>query len=163
MKQVLTFAALGVALTAFALRADDPPATKPVDKGDTGLSLTGGYVIVSGEQDGKPLPKEKFAGSAVQFTKDEVIGTDKDKKHLFVAKYTLNTAKTPWVITMTGLTPDKSEATGLIEKKGDTVRIIYNLPGGKAPDDFKTDEKQNMFVLKAETKAGAGEKGTPSK
>jgi len=163
MKMLLMVAAFGLAVVPFALRADDKkPAAKPVDKGDTGVSLTGGYTIVSGEHGGKALPKEHFAGAVVRFTKDEVIGTDKDKKHLFVAKYTLDTSKTPWVIRMTDVGPEKGEATGLIEKKGDTVRLIYNLPGGKVPDDFKTDDKQNLFVLKADAKV-AGEKAAPNK
>ena len=43
-------------------------------------------------------------------------------------------------------------AKGLIEKKGDTVKLIYALPGGETPTEFKTKEKQLMFVLKNERK-----------
>lgn len=142
--------ALAVALAAAPFALSDDPASKPTDESATGLSLVGGYTIVGGEQGGKPLPPEKYKGSIVRFTKDEVIGTGEDKKQIFVAKYTLDTAKTPWVITMKTTAPGEGEATGLIEKKGDTVRVIYNLPGGKAPSEFKTGEKQNLFVLKNE-------------
>ena len=41
-------------------------------------------------------------------------------------------------------------AEGLIEKQSDdTLRLVYNLPGGEAPDDFKADKNQQMFILKA--------------
>ena len=79
-----------------------------------------------------------------------VTATDKDKKETFAATYTLDPGKTPCAITMTGTTgPQKGEAArGLIKKQGDTVTLIYALPGGAAPTAFKTREKQMMFVLK---------------
>ncbi len=43
-------------------------------------------------------------------------------------------------------------AKGLIEKDGDTVKLIYALPGGEMPTEFKTKEKQLMFVMKNENK-----------
>ena len=139
------FAAAGFATAGLGFAVDPP-----VDDTNNGLSLTGGYTIVAGEHDGKPLPPDHFAGSIVRFTADEVIGVDKDKKHIFVAKYKLDTTKKPWVITMKTTAPHEHESTGLIEKTKDTVRIIYDLPGGKVPTSFKTGEKQNMFVLKNE-------------
>ena len=39
-------------------------------------------------------------------------------------------------------------ARGLIEKDGETVRLIYALPGGMAPTSFETKAQQLMFVLK---------------
>jgi hypothetical protein len=39
-------------------------------------------------------------------------------------------------------------AQGLIEKNGDMVKLIYAVPGGTAPDDFTTEDKQLMFVMK---------------
>jgi uncharacterized protein (TIGR03067 family) len=141
-------------MTRFLMLAAGFGLTAVVMAAEPAESLVGGYTIVGGERDGKPLPEEKYKGSVVRFTKDEVIGTDKDTKQIFVAKYTLDTAKTPWVIKMTSTAPAQGEATGLVEKKGDTIRIIYNLPGGAAPDDFKTDAKQNLFVLKNENKKG---------
>jgi hypothetical protein len=39
-------------------------------------------------------------------------------------------------------------ARGLIEQEGETVRLIYALPTGEIPTEFKTKEKQLMFVLK---------------
>lgn len=138
--------ALGTGLFAAALLAQDQ---KPVDKADTGVGLIGGYTIVSGERDGKAIDPSHVQGATVRFTGDEVIGTDKDRKQLFVAKYELSTRSTPWKITMTSTAPASGNASGLVEKKGDTLRVVYNLPGGAAPTEFKAGEKQHLFVLKA--------------
>jgi hypothetical protein len=40
------------------------------------------------------------------------------------------------------------KAPGLIQKSGDTVKLIYALPDGKPPTEFKTEEGQQLFVLK---------------
>ena len=45
-------------------------------------------------------------------------------------------------------TKEDAVAKGLIEKDGDTVRLIYALPDGQTPTEFKTGEKQLMFVMK---------------
>jgi hypothetical protein len=39
-------------------------------------------------------------------------------------------------------------ARGLIQKEGNTVRLVYALPEGEIPTEFKTKEKQLMFVMK---------------
>lgn len=67
--------------------------------------LVGGYAIVKGESDGKPIPDDHIAGAIVKFTADEVIGTDKDKKHLYGAKYTLDTSVEPSKIIMKSTLP----------------------------------------------------------
>ncbi len=134
--------------------ADPPAAQKPpsTPEKQTAASLEGGYVIVSGEKDGKPIPEAEIAGSIVKFTGDSILGTDKDKKEFFSATYSLDTSKTPWVITMKGKEPKEMTATGLIKKEGDTVTLIYALPGGEAPKEFMTREKQHLFVLKSNSK-----------
>jgi uncharacterized protein (TIGR03067 family) len=123
---------------------DKKPAEKPA-----AAPLEGGYAIVSGEKDGKTIPPEHLKGSAVLFTADRIVGTDKDKKELFTASYTLDTTRTPWVIKMKSTTPMESEAVGLIKKDGDTVTIVYALPGADAPTEFRTRDKQHLFVLKS--------------
>jgi uncharacterized protein (TIGR03067 family) len=112
-------------------------------------SLEGGYTIVSGEKDGKPIPDERIKGSLVRFTADKIAGTDKDKKEFFLASYTLDSSKKPWVIQMKSTSPKVAEATGLVKKEGDTLTIIYALPGAEAPKEFKTGPNQHLFVLKA--------------
>jgi len=115
-----------------------------------GEELAGGYTIESGEKFGVPEPEERIKGSTVRITEDRVVVTDKDKKEVYGMSYVLDTATKPWKITMTAkLGPSEGTvAKGLIEKKGDTVRLIYALPGGEMPTDFKTGEKQLMFVMK---------------
>ena len=40
-----------------------------------------------------------------------------------------------------------TKAEGLIEIAGESVKLIYSLPEGKAPTEFKTGDKQQMFAL----------------
>lgn len=118
---------------------------------DKKAPLEGGYTIVSGEKAGKAIPEGEIKGSIVKFTGDKILGTDKDKKEFFASTFTLDTSKTPWVITMTSQNPkDKKDVTttGLIKKDGDTITVIYALPGAEAPKEFKTKEGQQLFVLK---------------
>ena len=132
---------LGAALAAHFYKpatADDKAAPK----------FDGGYTLVSGERDGKAIPEERIKGSIVKFIGDKILGTDKDKKEFFACTYTLDASKTPWVIKMKSTSPKDSEAAGIIKKDGDTITIAYALPGGAAPTEFKTKEKQHLFVLK---------------
>jgi hypothetical protein len=51
-------------------------------------------------------------------------------------------------LTMTSTAPKEGlKATGIVQVSGDQVTICYNLPGGEAPTEFKTKEKQQCFVL----------------
>jgi uncharacterized protein (TIGR03067 family) len=116
--------------------------------------LVGTYTIVSGERDGKKIPDEQFKGAVVMFTKDRITATDKDKKAFFAATYTADATARPMRLAMTSTEPKAGErATGIVEVSGDQLTICYNLPGGDAPTEFKTKEKQQCFVLKR-TKAG---------
>lgn len=123
--------------------ADEPPGGK-----SAAASLVGTYTIVSGSEGGKPIPRNRLDSDLVIFTADEVYGIDRDKKRFFAAKYVLDSSRMPWVIRMKSTQPREADATGLIEKSGDTIRLIYNLPGGKPPDDFKPEENQQLFVLR---------------
>jgi len=117
------------------------------------INLLGTYVLVSGEKDGKAIPDERIRGGRVTFTKDRIVGTDKDNKETYVATYKLYVSKTPYTIDMVSVTPAKGDkAAGLLEKKDDTVRIIYSVRGAPAPTEFKTKMDQHLFVLKLEKK-----------
>ena len=142
-RAILTFGLMAAVAVGAGRAADDK-------KGDAGAKLAGAYTIVSGEESGKKLPDEHIKGAIVQFSNDEVIVTDRNKKQTYAAKYKLDTSKKPWHITMTAtLAPQKGEmAKGLVEKEGGTLKLIYALPGGGEPTDFKTKDKQLMFVLK---------------
>lgn len=145
------------------------PVSVAQDERMAKLELKGGYTLVKGERDGAPIPAERIKGAIAKFTGDEVRVTDKDKKDLYIAKYKLDTSKEPWKIYMTtvakkdldtgrtekprskeGAEGDSVSTTGLIKKEGDTIVLIYALPGGKAPTGFKTKEgdKTLLFYLK---------------
>ena len=134
--------------------ADDKP-----NKSGAPADLIGGYTIVSGEKYGIAEPAERIEGTTVRFAEDAIIVLDKEKKEVYAQTYKIDASGTPWKITMKSkITPysEKSEeavAKGLIEKDGDTVKLIYALPGGETPTEFKTKDKQLMFVMKNERKS----------
>ena len=115
----------------------------------TPADLAGTYTITAGEKFGQPEPPERVAGSGVTFTATAVSVTDKSKKETYSATYTLDPATNPCGIVMTAThAPNGGEvAFGLVEKSGDTVRLIYALPGASPPTEFKTLGRQLMFVM----------------
>lgn len=128
------------------------------DKAMTPESLVGRYVISSGEKEGVKEPKERIDGTTVTFTKDTVIVTDKEKKEIYSASFKLDATTNPCQITMTSRVEGSAGevARGLIRKDKDdekVVRLIYALPTGEIPTEFKTKEKQLMFVLKRQEEA----------
>ena len=160
MRKLLSFAVLFGAAVVLSpgLGADDSKTIgKDDQKGE--MMLEGGYTIVSGESDGKPIPEERVKGHVTRFTKDKIVTTDKDKKEVYVAEYKLDDSKKPCVIKMKSTTPKEGEATGLIKKEGDTITLIYAVKG-PPPTDFKTKEGQNLFVLKNLNKGDKGGRGS---
>jgi uncharacterized protein (TIGR03067 family) len=117
---------------------------------DDATNLVGGYTIVAGERFGKPEPAERVYGTTVRFTGDTVTVTDKRDQELYAATYQLDTTHTPWRIAMTATRAPNSgdRAVGLVEKHGDTVRLIYSLPGAEPPTGFQTKDGQLMFEMK---------------
>jgi uncharacterized protein (TIGR03067 family) len=125
------------------------PASSSADKTCTPESLVGRYVIVGGEKEGVKEPEDRIKGTTVTFTKNTVVVADKDKKEIYSASYKLNATTNPCDITMTSRVESSGGeiARGLIQKEGDTVRLVYALPTGEIPASFKTKEKQLMFVM----------------
>jgi uncharacterized protein (TIGR03067 family) len=117
---------------------------------DPTSALPGAYTLVGGEKNGQQLPGERVQGSTARITENSITTFDKDQKETYAVTYTLDKSQKPWKITMTStLAPVKGEvAHGLIEQNGDTVKLIYAVRGGAAPDDFKTEDKQLLFVMK---------------
>ena len=165
MKFLIALALFGTAAATVAPEPPpakpDPPATRPADdKANTAeTSIEGAFNIVSGERDGKAIPEAEIKGSMFRIADRKVIGTDKDRKEFFAATYVVNTAKKPWKIDMKSDAPTKATpegnapkentpVPGLVKKEGGTLTLIYALPGGDAPTEFKTKERQQMFVLK---------------
>ncbi len=136
---------------------DDKPKMKDSGAPD---SLIGGYTIIAGEKFGEKEPKERIEGTTVRIAEDAIVVLDKDKKEVYVQTYKIDTKSKPWKITLKSkVTPyqdadSKKEivAMGLIEKEGDTVKLIYALPDGEMPTEFKTKSKQLMFIMKNENK-----------
>lgn len=156
VSMALSVAALLISgATAFA--DDEKPKMK-----DSGApeSLIGAYTIIAGEKFGEKEPKERIEGTTVRFAEDAIIVLDKDKKEVYAQTYKIDTKSKPWKITMKSkITPYKGAdskketvAMGLIEKEGDTVKLIYALPDGDMPTEFKTKDKQLMFIMKNENK-----------
>ncbi len=113
------------------------------------LNLTGGYTLVSGERDGKPLPPSHVADTTVRFTGDTVKVVHVTRGDAYAASYTLDESSDPCQVTMTATAaPDSGDvALGLIDKQGDTVRLIYALPGKPCPTEFKTKAGELLFVM----------------
>ncbi|WP_165247155.1 hypothetical protein [Paludisphaera soli] len=155
----LALPALAVALSSACLAQEaaekekEVAALKPAD-------LVGGYVISAGEKFGVPDAPERIKGSTVRFTEDRVVVMDKDSKEIYGATYSLEANEAAAGASASGAIASKIKMTskladvedavayGLIDKDGDTVRLVYALPGGEAPRDFKTKDKQLMFVMK---------------
>lgn len=132
-------------MVSSAASADDD-ALKPKD-------LVGLYDIISGEKYGVEDPKENYEGSTVRFTEDRVVVVDKEEKEVYGASYTLEAGERDdgaTVIKMVSkLAQNEGDVSyGLIDKNDDRVRLIYALPGAMRPSDFKTKDKQLLFVMK---------------
>lgn len=168
MNRLSTALSLAALLAAGAALA---PAQEPKKK-DKGApdSLIGGYTIVAGEKYGEKEDPDRLKGTTVRIAEDAIVVLDKDKKEVYAQTYRIDTTTKPWKITLRSkITPytekkgEEATAVGLIEQDGDTVKLIYALPGGPAPTEFKTKEKQLMFVMKNEKKASSELKKERSK
>ena len=148
--------ALFALLASFAVGQQADSTTKKADKKTSPESLVGRYTITSGEKEGTKEPEERIKGTTVTFTKETVIVADKDKKEIYSASFKLDTTTTPAQITMTSRVEGSAGeiARGLIQQDRDddkVVRLVYALPTGEIPTEFKTKEKQLMFVMKKES------------
>lgn len=146
----LLFTATLLAASAHGDEAGDKPATKK------DAPLAGVYRFEGGQKNGGEAASEDLKQAKVSITATEIVATDKDDNRTYMATYTLDTAQKPWRIRMESILPAVgAKADGLVEMQDDgIVRIIYALPGGEMPTEFKTKEKQHMWVLKAERKDG---------
>jgi uncharacterized protein (TIGR03067 family) len=149
---ILTLA-MGLALVVPASAADAKVSDK--DKGQTkdhAGKLLGTWIVVSGEEDGKPSPPEKIKGSKMTVDKKAIKLTDKDDKQLWILDYKLDTSEKPAEIDMTVAEGQGAGKTsqGIYELDGDALKICYALPGADRPKDFKTKAgaKENCFTLK---------------
>jgi uncharacterized protein (TIGR03067 family) len=107
------------------------------------------WVATAGEHNGQKLPDNMVEGTTFRVNGDKLVAATKDGKEFINAVYVLNAEKKPCEITLklTGSNEGKS-LEGLVERKGDEVKIIYALLGGEKPTEFKTKDKQVMYTLK---------------
>lgn len=144
MNYAITKSCLAVAILLFMTAActgrspDQPKA-----------DLTGEYRIVSGERNGAPIDQKELDDAAIYISDKTIIAYDKERKEMFAATYTLETKQSPWQITMISTkSPDVGAvAKGLVEAEQNRVKLIYALPNGQPPKEFKAGERQQMFVL----------------
>ncbi|AMV28134.1 hypothetical protein VT84_27255 [Gemmata sp. SH-PL17] len=114
--------------------------------------LEGQHQIVGGERNGQPVAEADFKGATFRFAGNKLTGANKDGTEFLVAEFTLDSTKSPCAIVIkptAGSDKDK-ELFGLIERKDNTIRIIYTGPGGEKPTEFKTKTNQAMYTLKCE-------------
>lgn len=117
---------------------------------DDKLDLAGTYTLVSGKKNGAAVDdtakKAEYTATADKFT-------IKGGEYKFVIGYTLDPKAKPVAIDMEILEgPDGSKgskAMGIVEVKGNTLKLAYSLEKDKRPKDF--DGKTGfLFELKKE-------------
>ncbi len=142
MKNSVIALAVSVVLVGTRAQSGDAKRLTPSD-------LVGVYQITAGEHGGKEIPAKEIEADWITFTEDAITVVDRNTKKVYAATYKLDSGKSPARLHMVSIEPKKGEAAeGLIKRDGNTVTVIYALPGGAAPMDFKTHEKQQMFTLK---------------
>ena len=136
MKTIAAFA-LGLGLLASAaLAADDAP------------KLEGKYKLVGGKKDGAEIGDDSKKGEYT-ITADKI--TIKGQDASFVMGYKLDAKTKPVSIDMEileGVEGTKgSKAEGIVELKGDVLKLAYSIEKGKRPKNF--DGKEGfMFEFK---------------
>jgi uncharacterized protein (TIGR03067 family) len=119
------------------------------DKFDA-AKLVGTWKYVSGVKDGKKLDAADFKGQTVTITKETFTLKSKDT---FVMKYVVD-AKNKLIGIKFEITESPfgagAKAEGIIELKGDELKICYAPLGGGAPKTFESKEgsQYHLFVLK---------------
>jgi uncharacterized protein (TIGR03067 family) len=114
--------------------------------------VEGQHAVVAVERDGKALGEAEFKGATIRLTDDKLVAANKDGTEFLTADHNMDATKTPCTIVVkpTAGSNKGKELQGLIERKDDTIRIIFALPGGERPTEFKTKDNQVMYTLKAE-------------
>jgi uncharacterized protein (TIGR03067 family) len=114
--------------------------------------LEGQHAIVAKEQDGAALNEADFKGATIRFTDGKLVGANKDGTEFLTADYTIDSSKKPCAIVLkvTSGSNKGRELQGMIERKDNTIRLVFAYPGGDQPTEFKTKDKQVMYTLQAE-------------
>ena len=140
MKAIATFA-LGLGLLTClgaGTRAEGKKEEKKEEKKAEDPKLEGKYTLVSGKKNGSAVD-EDAKKAEFTFAADKI--TIKGKDANFVMGYKIDPTKTPMQIDMAiaeGPEGTKgAKALGIIEVKGDTLKLAYYLDKDKRPKDFE--------------------------
>lgn len=136
--------ALAVALAlignpfAFSIESDQP-------------DIEGNHAITAVERDGKPFDESQYRGATMRLSAGKVVGTNADGSKFLSADFVLNPIRQPCTVVLklnegpnTGL-----ELRGMIDRKGDTIRMVLANAGADRPTEFRTKLNQTMFTMKA--------------
>jgi uncharacterized protein (TIGR03067 family) len=112
------------------------------------VKLDGKYELVGGKKDGTPIDDEAKKGEFI-FAPDKI--TIKGMGLTFEMGYKLDPKTTPMNIDMEILEGPEgakgTKAAGIIEVKGDMIKLAYSLDKDKRPKNFEGKEG-NMFEFK---------------
>jgi uncharacterized protein (TIGR03067 family) len=118
------------------------------DKADA-PKLEGKYTLVSGKKNGTAVTDEMSKKAEYIFEKDKIIIKGGDGQ--FVMSYKLDPKATPIGIDMEIVEGPEgtkgSKAEGIVELKGDELKLAYSMDAGKRPKDFSGKEG-HLFVFK---------------
>lgn len=140
--------------------ADDDQTLDDKTVKDPSLPETyvGFYKILSGENDGEPIPEERLESHVVRITEEMIVVLDAEEKELYSCKYTLDLDANPHRLEMES-TGGPSEsvgrtARGIItrgtnDKDEPFVMLCYRMVGDEYPEEFRTQaqSEMNLFVL----------------
>lgn len=134
---------LGLALTLAApapKKSDEPPPAK----------LDGDWVVESFEGPKEGAPPESIT---MRFADGKISITDPSRKgRAEEVDYTADMTKKPGTIDIKpraggpGGPPDKL-VLGIIEVKGDTMRLCFSKEGADRPTEFKPDMEKGIMVI----------------
>ena len=120
----------------------------PAQEKEKAPKLEGKYTLVAGKKNGAAIDEESKKGEYT-FTADKI--TIKGMDITFVMGYKIDPKPEPMNIDMEILEGPEgtkgSKAQGIIEVKGDTIKLAYSTDKDKRPKDFK-GEKDFYFELK---------------
>jgi len=141
MKTIAAFA-LGVGFVLFA------GLTAAQEKKGDAPKLEGKYKLISGKVNGKDIDDDAKKAEYA-FTSDKI--TIKGKDASFVMSYKLDPKADPVAIDMDIVEGPEgakgAKAQGIVELKGDTLKLAYTLDKDKRPKNFDGKDG-NLFELK---------------
>lgn len=139
---------------------DDPALTaKSVEDPERSRMFVGLYAIMSGENNGDPIPEERLESHVVRITQEMIVVLDGEQNALYSCTYALKGGDTPQKLDMesTGGPADAvgQQARGIItrgtnDEGNPFVMLCYRTLGDSYPEEFTTEAQSEtiLFVLK---------------